>query len=284
MCINYCVAQRIGVVSVILAIVVTGSASAVDSQATGKLGIAPDPVIQSAISDMGRVPDKASFDVGVQRMRDAVRGDLPRFVGQLLYYSRTNAKDAGTKPLVGRILKQLDVQKESLVAALVPHLDNADPAIVKLTRELLAGYEDQSVTRGPDFSAYRAIIEVDVMAGREPQGSLVGFMYESDPGVALRTMVRAMQLRRPEEIKPILWGEHVVAELLWKRQYGFMKPTDVDGAAVEQLEKLSRHERWWVRLYVVSIVKSYPELGSKEMIARFAADANPLVKALISGN
>jgi hypothetical protein len=279
--INHRIVLRWVAACAVALLLVTAVVPAADAPAGGKLRIDPDPAIQSAIIEAGHATDKAAFDIQVHRLNEMSRVDLPRFVAQIMLYSAIHSKDAATKPLVGRILKQLDLQRESVVAALVPHLDNAAPAIVKNTRELLAGYEDRSVTRGPDFSAYRAIIEADVQAGREPQTSLVGFMFESDPGAALRTMVRSMQLRKPDEIKPILWGEHLVAELLWKRQYGFVKPTDVDAAAVEQVEKLSRHNYWWVRLYVAAIIKTHPELGTRELMNRLAADANACVRSAI---
>src|SRR5262249_6706985 len=172
----------------------------------------------------------------------------------------------------------IDAPRHTLVEALVPHLDNSNETIRGMVRRLLRGYEDRSATRGPDYSAYEAIIEADVRAGREPQRSLVRFMYEGEPGTAMVSMMRAYQLPDQKEIKPILWGEHSVSELLWKRRFGFAPAAAGDAAVTQELEKLSRHERWWVRLYCARIVGDHAELGTREMFDRLANDSDAMVR------
>ena len=168
--------------------------------------------------------------------------------------------------------------KEAAVTALAIHLDNVNPAIQREARSLLHGYEDRSATRPPDFSSYRAIIETAVRAGKEPSNSLVRFMYETDPGTALLTMMRGYQLRDPNEMKPILWAEHVIADMFWKRQFGFLVPQEVPAAALDELNALSRHDRWWVRLYVVEILRHHPDLSQPEMFNRLKEDRHAIVR------
>jgi len=204
--------------------------------------------------------------------------DCPKLVSQVLWYAAQKQGDPSSRGVVGLVLKQLNIPKHLVVAALVPHLDERDEGIRRVTQNLLAGYEDQSVERPPDFSAYRGIIEADVLAGRAPQASLVRRMYTIDPGSALIAMMRAYQVHDPEAIKSIRWTEHVVAELLWKRRYGFADATVAGPEAVAELEKLSRHDAWWARLYVAQVVAQHSELGSASLIMRLAGDANPLVR------
>lgn len=244
----------------------------------GNVEIRQDPAYQSAFADLIKAADKETFDRQADRLIKEQNGDHAQLVEQLLWYAAQHEKDNKSRAFVGHLLKRLESAKQEIVMTLVPHLDNRDGNVRNVTRELLRGYEDRSATRQPDFSVYRSIIEASISEGKQPQDSLVQFMYQSDPGMGLLAMVRAMGLRKPEEIKPILWGEHVVAELFWKRQYGFMERDGVDVAAVQELEKMSQHDRWWVRLYVAEIIKENRELATPSIINRLTIDANLLVR------
>ena len=249
-----------------------------EEQPTATLTIQPDDAHQAAIADLSRATSAAAFRIAMQRLTDMGEPDRKQLVSQLLWYAVLHRENTRTPALIGRVLKQIDASKEVIVTALVPHLDNTDATIRAVVKVLLHGYEDASAERPPDFSTYRSILEADFRAGREPRASLVRFMYETDPGTGLRTMVRAMGLRRPEEIKPILWGEHVVAELFWKRRFGFIERSGVDPAAVRELDKLARNPAWWVRLYCACVLKGNSELATHEMLGRLTADPHPVVK------
>jgi len=238
--------------------------------------IEPDETYQTLFASMARAVDRPEFERLVGRLTNM--GDRDQLVGQLLWYSAVDAKSPAARVVVGKVLARIDRPKTSVVRALVRRLDDPNVVVQAHARELLRGYEDRSATRPPDFSTYREIIEADVRARREPQASLVRHMYESDAGAALLTMVRAYGLRRPAEIRPILWAEHVVSELMWRRRYGFAGPREVDAAAVRELEAISRSRWWWARLYVAEIVGSNPELGTAGMNERLAADGNRMVQ------
>lgn len=253
----------------------TGVVAAVEDRT---VEITPDDTFQAALADLFNAPDKAVFSRQADQLLALRAGDSKQLVAQLLWFAAQHHQDARTKAFVGNVLVRLSAPKHIIVAALAPQLDNRDETVRGMAQELLKSYEDRSATRVPDFSLYRALIEADVRAGREPQTSLVRFMYESEPGVALQAMVRAYQLREPEEIKTILWAEHVVAELLWKRRYGFVERKAVDAAAVQELEKLTRQPQWWVRLYVAEIVLAHPELGPADVVKRLQEDIDPRVR------
>jgi hypothetical protein len=246
------------------------------------LEIAPDVAIQAALSELFKSPDKAAFERDIGRVRELTPGDETQLISQLLWFAARRQEDARTKPFVGQVLTRSTLSRHEIMAALAPHLDNRDDAIQSMAKELLRGYEDRSATRPPDFSAYRDLIEAEIREGREPQTSLVRFMFESDPGTALQTMVRAVQLRDLDEIKAILWSEHVVAELFWKRRYGFVEREAVDKATLQELEKLVRHPRWWVRLYVAEIVRAHPELRSAQVVKPLKQDVDARVRESVN--
>lgn len=241
--------------------------------------IAADSEIQSALAAIEKA---SSVEDGRRRIDEMARmadGEPDRLIGQLLWYSSQHAGEPRARVIVGRVMKRADVSKDAAVRALVNHLDDGNAGIRRDARELLKGYEDRSATRPPDFSTYREIIAEDVRAGREPRASLVELMYQSDAATALPTMVRAYQLREPGEIKPILWAEHVVSDFLWRRRFGFVAANAVDAAAVQQIEMMSRHPRWWARLYAAEIVRVHPELGAAGVADRLAGDGNALVRS-----
>lgn len=241
--------------------------------------IVPDAAQQSALAEFVIAADRATVDARLDQFSSLRGDDAQRLIPQLVWFAARHPQSARTRALVGQVLTRLNTPRDLAVATLIPHLDNHDAAVRAVVQDLLRGYEDRSATRPADFSAYRAFIASEVQAGREPQPSLVRFMFESEPGTALQTLVRALQLRDPDEIKSILWSEHVVAELFWKRRYGFVERNAVDGAALTELEKLSRHPRWWVRRYVAQIVRTHPDLGEPAVLKRLKDDADVRVRA-----
>lgn len=246
-----------------------------DEPTTRPAALNAEAAIQSALADAAATGDGEAFEAAARRVWVLADRNAERFVGQLLVYSAT---DADRRAVAGRVLATARLQKETLVRAVAPQLDSDNANIRAHASAWLAECEDVSAARPPDFSPHRAIIEDAVRAGREPQASLVRRMYALDPGEALRTMVRAMQLRKPEEIRPILWAERAVADLMWRRRHGFVGPKDTDAAARAEIDKASRHDLWWVRLYAARTVHDSPELAGPEVAARLAADRHPLVR------
>ncbi len=265
------------IISLIVSLPIRGFAE----QGEGKaMRIEPDPVLQTEIRGIAEASNEQELDDRLDQIKTLVGRDYDLLVPQLLHYV-AHDQEAKAKMAIGLILERLHIPKPAVVSALVPHLDHPNLAIQKTVHDLLHHHEDRSATRPPDFSSYRAIIEAAVRAGDEPPPALVRFMYASDPGAALLAMMRGHQLRDPDEIKPILWGQHRVAEMLWKRRYGFIKPTEVEPEALRQLEVLSRHDRYWVRLYAAEMCRRHAELRLPETRARLEVDVHPLVREAI---
>lgn len=256
------------------------SASGSDEAVKAETRIQPELAVQSEIASIAQSTNEQDFGDRLNRLRNLSAGRSGQLISQLLHYA---ASDRNTKArvVVGRVIEHLHLPKQTIVHSLVPHLDNVDSAIREMTRSLLRDYEDRSAVRPPDFSAYRAFIEAEVRTGKEPQVSLIEFMYESDPGTALLEIMRGYQLRDPNELKSILWTEHVVSNMLWKRRYGFLRADEVDPGAMQQLDFLSRHERWWVRMYVAALYRQYPDLRRASVVERLREDNHALVRKVI---
>ncbi len=264
--------------AVALLCVAQTAALASDAANEEEVELEADAAIQRSFEEMAAAPDEATFRAGLEAWLDAAKDDKSAHLLQLVWYAAHHRDDARTKGFVGTLLARLDLSPAIAAGAIAPHLDDRDPAVRDVVGRLLKGYEDRSPTRPPDFSAYRAVVEAEVRAGREPRPSLVRFMYASDAGAALLAMIRAHQLRDPEEIKPILWAEHVVSELMWLRRYGFIERDAVDPAALQEIRNLARHERWWVRLYVAQMIGQHPELGDMGMVKTLLSDSHEVVR------
>jgi hypothetical protein len=172
----------------------------------------------------------------------------------------------------------LDVPDDALARALAPCLGTTDAAVAKSLRNILNGLEHRAPGRRPDFSVYRGIIEERVRGGEPLPVGLIRYLYDADAGMAMLTMMRAQQLREPAKIKTILWAEHVVSDVLWKQQYGFLAPSEVDPAATRQLSSLATHEAWWARLYVAEIMRQHAAFRQADLTNALARDVNEFVR------
>lgn len=256
--------------------------SADDRPVPRVLNTTPIAAYQAALAELGTAADKAELEIRIDRLLAMDGPDRRELFAQLFFFATRPDAESKSRAAVGHVVKRLQDSKETVIAAVAPHLDNANEMIQKVAREVLIEMEDRSASRPADFSAYRAVIEADVRAGRPAQASLVRHMYESDPGQAILSMLRAHQLRKPEEIRPILMAEHIIADLFWRRTHGFLERKAVTPEALRELEQLSKNPHWWARLYVAENLRQHPELATNGMTERLASDNNELVRGAIS--
>ncbi len=240
--------------------------------------IAPDGDWQRLLQSTVDAKDANAFDEQLIRLRRLAERDDPSLFSQLLHFhDQIDRPPAQRDALVGRILKGLNLPRHAAILAIVPHLDNEVASIRATTARLLAHYEDASPEREADFSPYRDIIEQNVRAGRPTSEALIRHLFATDASLALRTLVRAFQLRDLDEIRAILKSERAVANWSWKRRYGIaVEPSD-ETAAVRAVEDGAAHTRWWVRLYAIKTLAAHAELASPVATSRLEADPHSLV-------
>lgn len=263
---------------VVAALLLTAGHLAADDLPRAQMTLAPDGRYQPAMDALLLAPDRDALDGGIRRLVRESSDDRKAMIEQLLVFATRADDSVRRRAVAGRIVSALHGEKERVVRALAPQLDNTDGPIRELTRTILADFEDRSATRPPDFSAYRAIIEDDVRTHREPQRSLIEFMFESDAGTAVKALVRAFQLREPADIREILWIEHVVADLMWKRDNGFVERSETPAEVRQEIRKAASHSRWWVRLYAARMIAEYPELSDDATNVALEKDADPSVR------
>ena len=246
--------------------------------------ILPDPVIQSAIRDLllsVRSENEKEYKKLLRLLREESGESFERLIPQLIYYS-IRSKGMREGMMVPVLIDQFEILDWQLVRALIPYLGTGDPKVEKEVRYWLAGTEDRSYPRGPDYCHYRALIAFKVQNGEEPPRNLIHYMYDSEPGTAVLTLMRAYRLAGRNEAKPIRWAEHLVADVLWKWRYGFLKRGVVEPEAVEALWDLSGHPRWWARLYVAEIMRQHPAFRTDELIAVLLTDPDESVRSVVT--
>ncbi len=238
---------------------------------------APNPAVVEALQQLASMADGQPIEETWDKLR-ALNASDPTGLIQGLVYAARDAGSTRQAMVSGAVIKELGIPDGAVIRAVVPLLETEDDSLKKQACNVLGGYENQSAERPPDFSAYREIIAESVRQGKPLPLDLIEYMYERSPGLALRTMMRALAERDPQRIKTLLWAEHVVAGVIWKQQYGFLKPSEIEPAAAEQLDKLAQDDAWWVRLYVAEVVGQHRVFETPNLKAQLQADDASIVR------
>jgi hypothetical protein len=127
--------------------------------------------------------------------------------------------------------------------------------------------------RPPDYQHYSPWLKDKETT---PPTGLIRYLYTTSPGTALLTL-KEQYSPGPSEGRDILWAEHAISDALWKEKHGFLKNADWN-EALKQLIELSRHKRWWVRLYVAEILRQHPQFDLPRVIRELKQDENALVR------
>ena len=255
-----------------------GLAIAQEVRAAPAVRIEPAADWQRLLQGAADAKDANDFDERLIPLRRLAERDWPTLFSQLLhFYDHLDRPRSQRDALVGRILHGLKPSRHAAIVAIAPHLDNDIASICATAARLLAHYEDASPERGADFSPYRDIIEQNVRAGRPTSEALIRHLFATDASLALRTLVRAFQLRDLDEIRAILKSERAVAQWNWKQRFGIaLEPSD-ETAAIRAIEDCAAHARWWVRLYAIKTITAHAELATPDATSRLEGDTHPLV-------
>ena len=82
---------------------------------------------------------------------------------------------------------------------------------------------------------------------------------------------RHLESKPPREI---LLSEHIISNAIWLKQHGFDERFEKAlPEAREQLLQLAAREQWWVRLYVVKMMRQHQELREPEVLDKLSRDS-----------
>lgn len=259
------------------------------------LGIAPDAELQARLERLAAMEHEESASpekvcAAIEELRNRADQDQHEFFKQLLYLYARHAGPGGDEELqnVAMLLgSKLGIPRATMVAVLIPYIDHDHPRVRHMARNFLGKIEGgatEEVCGRRDYRWYEPLI-----SRGDPPLPLVRYMYEHGPGSALLVLNRVHLVGTPSSTSPewkryqrILWAEHVVSNNLWKQEHQFIGEDEVEPAAAAELEKLSRHEAWWARLYVAEILAQHPEFRTDEVVARLKDDRHELVRLAIT--
>ncbi len=246
---------------------------AIADEAQSKSPVALNLEMQTVFKELTTTEDAAAREGLWNQIRQFDRADRSVLIQQLTLFA-SESTSTRSSMLTGAVIKQFEISDTDVINALLPMMDTDAPKLRKQIKGTLAEFEDQSASRPPDFSTYREIIAAAFREGRDIPPGLVKHMYEVDPGIALLTMMRASQMRTPDDLQEILWAEHVVSESVWKKTHGFVERDSVDQDVTDELQRLAGHGQWWVRLYVPAVMKHDPTFKSENLLDALTQDSN----------
>lgn len=241
----------------------------------------PDATIQKQLAIlMDSVPDRALFHQQIDKLRKISEKTGKRTILLQSVWFGSRGKDVKEAMAKYLVIRHLDISTEEVLDALIPYLDTTDVAIkkeiVKLLQRAENWHEDMPV---PDFTCYERYIQDAIKKKQDPSHALLEHIYDSSPGRAFLLMLKVYtQEIEHEKVKPLLWAEHVVAEMFWKRDNGFLEPKQSDPEAIRQLEYLAERKEWWARLYVAEIVRKNTELLTEKIRKSLKKERHLLVQ------
>lgn len=237
----------------------------------------PDAQIRKHIALVVKSHDDIRFHRNLANLLQRSRKlnwDSPRLLADVLaYHPQLKGDDQMTR--YQRLLQSLQIPRSAVIDVAATRLERADAREAELCRTLLNSAAPPD-PRGPaDFSQF-----APYLAARQAQlpERLILWMYDRDPAGAMQQLATLYPNQlSPDDARTLTVATRVLDQLSWKERQGLSKPGDPDPLASEQLDKLSRLDPWWVRLYVAHMLARHPQLATPDLTTRLRTDANPLV-------
>lgn len=244
-----------------------------------------DPVLQERIDRvMTGAPGNSAFFTDVQRLKEMTRGrdGVRALVRQAILYSIQRPPvaedDAGipSNPLP-TLSRWMGIDSTVVVLAALPLLEGNDEAVKTFVIDRMLGGVDRPLE---DRSGLPEEYEFYLRGLPAPPTAFVEVIYRKDPSAAVRAITQVYANDLPERRK-ILWANHVIDDVIWKRRHGFLVKGE-SAAATEQLDALSKSKQWWVRAYAAETLWRYDWLRGAEVVARLRADDHSVVRRLLA--
>ena len=241
--------------------------------------ITPDAQIQAQLQRLLSVSNADDWAKDLDRLAKMAGRNYEKLVPQLLYYSMYGKDAEGRHDVVqamapGVIAKKLEIHESHIASALVPYLGTDDPRLKKELFDLFSAF---------NFSGLQSMVDAQVRSGEDVPYELIRVMYQSKPGESLclvgsTALPQRLGHKPTQQRRALVWAEHVVSEVLWKHKHGFLDKRKSEPEASAQLERLSKDDAWWVRLYVAEIMRQHPAFRTPELVSRLKDDPHNLVR------
>ncbi len=184
------------------------------------------------------------------------------------------------------ITQELRIPEVRVIIALLPYIETSDDRLRKFIREDVLGGDgmDSAFERDKNDAKILALFAYLSLQSRmqksQPWPVLQIAFWKAPTASLIHYVQTESRLGDRDKMDAILWAQHTVDDVLWKQKHPLGKPGDLQ-TAVDELDKLSRFDEWWVKLYVAEIVRRHKELGSPQILKRFRSDPNEFVSKAV---
>lgn len=220
--------------------------------------IMPDLEEQAAIDSIaarlggGRSSQQEGMDA-LKRIEES-HTNMDAFIQQVILYLRWGAKTEERGFGAMGIINQLNVDKTTMIRAVLPHLEASDCEVQRIATHVLRSVDkDKSYNEGVDFSIYSSFLE---RAPTNPPVPLIYYMYNRNPQAAVVAVARVFS---PEV------SETEVA-------------TMVKSNTSESVDYFTKRPEWWAHLYVAEMLEEDPSMLTPDMLDKLRESDNSIVQ------
>jgi len=189
-------------------------------------------------------------------------------------------EDVLVRDALTTIAHELHIPEVRVVAALLPYIETSDARLRAFIREDVLGDGQHSAfekdQNDPKVAALFYLTFHSRMQKSQPWAVAQICFWKAPTASLMLYVSREGRLQNRDKMKAILWAQHTVEDVLWKQKLHFDKPGDLQ-SAIDELDKLSQFEEWWVKLYVAEMLRRHEELKDAKILERLRSDKNPLV-------
>ncbi len=170
---------------------------------------------------------------------------------------------------------QLPVGEEYFITkTLLPYLDSVDEALCRFVDRYIATQSSEAEKDRCD-GKIEGLIQF-VCENREslPQRA-VQSLYWQAPSAAFLEIAAQILPGDLDTLAQLQSAQHVIDHAVWKRWRGLTR--EELQAALSELDKLSKFDEWWVKLYVAEMLRRHDVFRRGDILQRLRKDLNPLV-------
>jgi hypothetical protein len=241
----------------------------------------PGPDAQSAIKKVVKSGKEPMFLERMHVLGEKYTRRREQLVLELAYYT-SRATDVDEAMVPHFIARQVGINDNDIVRALAPYLGADDRRFRETARDWIQAADEGLRGKNQGTKHLRALMEASVRRNEPIPWSLSEFLFHTNPSAGLHDFVSVYLAQDPDAAKKLLWSDHVVQDLVWRREHRFDKEfRDLLPAGLNELAWLASQKEWWVRLYVAVIVRKYPNLGTAEITAKLKDDPHEIVRKAI---
>ena len=249
-----------------------------EAKSTNLIGPAPavqaklDRLIKTSLAVDDTDLQKKKLAQGLKELGKSVGDGGAGLVPQIVFYEFA-AENERLMYTAEYLLLELvgDLTRSQITIAIAPYLRSKNRSVRVRLFELM----DYHVCNGRPMTDYSTIFSMmRANKGKMPD-EIIEYMYERSPGKAL---LGYMGYYSAPDRKTILLAEREISDTLWKHQHALLGLHEVEPAAMEQLNKLSHHKEWWVRMYVAYIMREHRAFRRPEIVERLKQDKHLLVR------